>query len=211
MTNTGLLTNPERIWSSRVSQIFHTAPRDGAKPHSVWFPRRALENDLSDLLFQEAVHICVDGPSGTGKTSLVQTQLSKEAVKVLPLQLPRSTDWGEFCKLIVQTITDVESKLSVEVSATLKNFLPEAAFKLTYGRKSKPTADISATKLGSMLNEVGICRALEASKAILFIDDFEKASADLVIRIADLCKIATQTHKCKNYYSGHQRYLFPPS
>jgi hypothetical protein len=129
-----MIVNLDRAWSARVNAVFHTSPRDGGKPHAVWLPRVKLESDFSDLLFQDGVHICVDGPSGTGKTSLVLTQLTKERQKVLPIQLSRSVDWGDFCRLVVHPELDQSSRLSVELTAAFRNCLPEGAIKVVFGR-----------------------------------------------------------------------------
>lgn len=192
-----------QAWNARVNLVFHTGPRDGASPHAVWLSRYKVEKQFNDLLYQDGVHICVDGPSGTGKTSLVKTQLSRAKLRFLEVQLARSTDWSDFCRRIFEDIARVDSTLSVEVLAGFKGLIPEGAVKLSYSSKRKARDSVADWKdIGSVLNEADICRAVQSSKAILFIDDFEKADQNLTIRISDLCKIATQSFKCKVVVAG---------
>src|SRR2546423_845817 len=78
---------PASAWSERVNRVFDTEPRNGGDPNAVWLPRTEIENQFSNLLAQDGVHICVDGPSGTGKSSLVLTQLRKTSRRVITIQL----------------------------------------------------------------------------------------------------------------------------
>lgn len=83
-----------------MNRVFDTQPRDGANPNSVWLPRKKDEAHFDDLLYQDGVHICVDGPSGTGKTSLVKTRLSKEKKRVIAIQLTGHERWLDICREI---------------------------------------------------------------------------------------------------------------
>jgi hypothetical protein len=184
--------NPDRGWSARVNRVFDTRPRDGASPGSVWLPRREVENQFSDLLFQDGVHICVDGPSGTGKTSLVLTQLSKEQRRVIKVQLTNSMKWTDLCREVIGDISKADSKFSLEALIGLS---PE--LKVGFGRKSKGDNLARWKAVGSQINEADLCRAIQSTNSVLFIDDFEKADESIVTKVADVCKLMTQSFSGK--------------
>lgn len=199
-----ILTDPDRVWNERVNRVFDTQPRDGASGQSVWLPRQKMENHFTDLLYQDGVHICIDGPSGTGKTSLVKTQLSKEKKKVIPIQLTQHMKWSDLCREIIGDISKSDSNFSADVLLGIRSdLIPQASVKMTYGRKKKGGDNFSRWKsIGSLVNELDLCRALEASGAVLFIDDFEKANDEIVTRISDVCKLMTQSFKGKIVIAG---------
>ena len=198
-----MFLNPDRGWSARVDRAFDTRPRDGASPGSVWLPRRDVEDQFSDLLFQDGVHICVDGPSGTGKTSLVLTQLSKEKKKVIKVQLTNSMKWTDLCREIIGDLSRGDSSFSLEALIGLN---PE--LKVGYGRKSKVDSLTRWKAVGSQINEMDLCRAVQSTKSILFIDDFEKADESIVTKIADVCKLMTQSFNGKIIIVGTDNIYF---
>jgi hypothetical protein len=194
------MVSPDRSWSARVTRVFDTRPRDGANPDSVWLPREKVENQFNDLLYQDGVHICVDGPSGTGKTSLVKTQLSKEKKKVIENQLTDSMRWTDLCREIMGDISKADSNFGIDALLSLTE-LP--SIKLSYSRKKKSGDNLAKWKaIGSQLNEFDLCRALQATDSVLFIDDFEKAHESILVRIADICKLMTQKFKGKIVIAG---------
>jgi AAA domain len=193
-----MLTNINRVLNERVNQVFDTRPRDGAKA-PMWLPRPKMEDHFNDLLYQSGAHICVDGPSGTGKSSLVKTQLSKENKKVIAVQITSKMDWTDLCREIIGDITKTDSNFSIEMLLGIRaDLIPNASVKLGYRRKSRGTNELKQWKaVGSLINESDLCRALQASGSVLYIDDFEKADRDLVTRVADTCKLMTQSFSGK--------------
>lgn len=189
------LFDVERKWTERVNRVFSTMPRDGALPHSFWL-HRDMEESLEDLLHQEGAHVCVDGPTGTGKTSLVKTSLSKSKKKYFEIQWTNNTSWMSFCRKIIGDLVREDEKFSIDVIAGFKGIIPEASIKFSFG-KSKKTEAAAWREIGDIIDETDIARVIELSGRVLFIDDFEKASKDLIVRIADLCKILTQKHRGK--------------
>ena len=82
----------ERInWLSRIDNAFGTRSRDGSIKGAVWLKREKQENTLFDTLATPTPHVCVDGPTGTGKTSLVLTQLHRTKSEYVYIQLTSLT------------------------------------------------------------------------------------------------------------------------
>lgn len=193
-----MLFDPERKWTEQVNRIFSLKPRNGATAHSFWLDREPIERQFDDFLHQEGVHICVDGPSGTGKTSLVTTGLSKSKRKFFEFQWKKHTTWSSFCRKIIGDLTREESNFSVDVLAGFKGLRPEASLKLSFGKKKSGKQDTALWReIGDLIDEDDVARVIELSGRVLFIDDFEKAEQKLVVRIADLCKSLTQSYKGK--------------
>lgn len=193
-----MLFNPEKRWTEQVNRVFSLKPRNGASGHSFWLDREPIERLFDDLLRQEGVHICVDGPTGTGKTSLVTTVLSKSKARFFEFQWKRHTTWASFCRKIIGDLTREESNFSVDVLAGFKGITPEGSVKFSFGKKKGGKQDTAVWReVGDLIDEDDVARVIELSGRILFIDDFEKAKNELVVRIADLCKALTQSYRGK--------------
>ena len=57
-------------WVRSVGMVFKINPRSASDSHTVWISRAKEEKRLNDLLLAPGKNICLDGPSGVGKTSL---------------------------------------------------------------------------------------------------------------------------------------------
>lgn len=188
----------EKEWLKKVSQVFDTRPRDASGRKVVWLPRDEQERKILELL-TSTKHICVDGPTGTGKTSLAITTLGLSKVKYVPIQIVSNMSWREFCKnLVRRTPANVDRKLSSEFKVGLETGLPTATMQVTLGSTSHH--DQQLIELAKGWTEHDICHLMQKENKTLLIDDFEKASDEIVTRVADMAKLLTQTYsskKCK--------------
>jgi hypothetical protein len=181
-------------WAKRVGEIFNTMPRDGN--NAVWLPRKEMEDKFSDLIENRGVHICLDGPTGTGKSSLAFTVLNKLKIKYKLIQIAKSTDWLEFCKMLVLPNSNEESSVSAKIEVGLDKLLPQGKFEFSYGAKGRPADDLALTEaIISKWSEHDVCKMMAKENLLLFIDDFERANDNLVSNISDMCKLLTQSYK----------------
>lgn len=181
-------------WSRKVSEVFNTMPRDGNR--TVWLPRTSMENRLIEVLENRGVHICLDGPTGTGKTSLALTILNRLKVSYKLIQVTKSMGWAEFCKRLISTSSNKESSLSAEVEFGVDNLIPKGRLKLSYGAKGRPSDELELLEAtASKWTEHDVCKMIADKGALLLIDDFERASEELVRNISDMCKLLTQSYQ----------------
>lgn len=185
----------KRFWASRVGTVFNTMPRDGSAEKTVWLTRKEAESEFSGVLHLQGKHICLDGPTGTGKTSLALTGLHKENMRYTLVQVTEKMTWSGFCKELVDPQRDAESSISAELDGGLEKGLPTAKFRVTLGSKWKASDRMKhVEEVASSWTEQDVCRSLSAEKTALFIDDFERANDDIVVRVSDMCKLLTQKY-----------------
>jgi hypothetical protein len=169
-------------------------PRVGGDRGTLWINRDSIEVRFENALKSEGIHLCLDGPSGSGKTSLALTVLARNKWKFTTVQVSKNLNWAGLCKQIVEEPHTSQSTVSAEFNVGLSNALPQGNIKLTVGKIHKDLEDFDLwEKKVSSLTEHDLCRALAQSNSSLLIDDFERADKDLIVRIADLCKILTQS------------------
>lgn len=189
-------------WSNRVGQVFNTQPRDGSRSNSLWITtetRRRIEESLSVLLQNPGVHICVDGPTGTGKSSLAITILNRFRVTYNLIQVTSSMTWQDFCRELIDSGSNKEQSCSTKFVIGLKNGLPTFMLEREAGLQERQADNIDlANKMAERINEHDICRSLACHNILLFIDDFERAKPELAVRIADMCKLLTQSFQNSN-------------
>jgi len=184
----------ESKWVKKVGAAFRSKPRIGGKKGIVWLDRTDIENDFQKLILTPGINICLDGPSGTGKTSLALTSLDKLGIEYEQVQVTQNMDWKGFCRRLIEIAPNREASISAEILGSLEGVLPSGSIKLSLGSKGKPSEqyELWDTVL-SNCDEADICAALSKKDAIVVIDDFEKAQDELVTRIADMCKLLTQS------------------
>ena len=187
-------------WSSIVGQVFNTQPRDGSRRNSVWKKRRGTEETLKLLLQNPGVHICVDGPTGSGKSSLAITMLNRLRINYNLIQITSSMSWQDICRELIDSSSSKENSCSTKFVIGLKNGLPTFMLEREAGTLERQADNIDlANRLSERANEHDICRSLANNNILLFIDDFERAKPELAARIADMCKLLTQSFQ--NIYS----------
>ncbi|HTI71655.1 MAG TPA: hypothetical protein VMF06_16895, partial [Candidatus Limnocylindria bacterium] len=104
----------------RVSDVFDTNPRNGNRATTVWLKRAAIEKHLENDLFTRGRHICIDGCSGSGKSSLVITTLLRNKIPYTTVQITRSMDWHGFCRQLVSKNPGKQKEFSATAGAEWK-------------------------------------------------------------------------------------------
>jgi len=187
-------------WSNQVGQVFNTKPRDGSSNNIFWVNRGKIEDLLGLVLHNPGVHICIDGPTGTGKSSLAITTLNRFRINYNLVQITSSMTWQGFCRELIDSGSNKGKSYSTKFAVGLKNGLPTFMLESEAGSQERQADNIDLmNKIAEQTNEHDICRSLANHNILLFIDDFERAKPDLTVRIADMCKLLTQSFQ--NSYS----------
>lgn len=189
-----ILTN--KRWFRSVGSVFSINPRIGGHSDTIWITRQNEEKKLRNYLLTPGKSICLDGPSGVGKTSLALTTLENIDVPYIQTQITRNTDWVSFCRQVIDKLRDPTRSFAIELQAGLKNFVPSMDLKLLFSKKTSykdriEVVDAIATKL----SEHDLAQWVSQANCILMVDDFEKANSHFLGRISDLAKILTQTYQ----------------
>lgn len=192
------MTN-DSSWGRRVGIVFDTGPRDGTTDSVVWLPRTALERTLEQLLGSHT-HVCIDGPTGTGKSSLAITALRRCRIPYTAVQLTQKMTWRAFCRRIVGCDGNAEKSLTAEVSGGFEKGLPHLGFKLSASVKGKPSDRIEyLKKLVDEWDENDVSQVLAENNMTLMVDDLERPDgSEIITRLADMAKLLTQTHVAPN-------------
>lgn len=181
-----------RTWAGKAGRVFDTRPRVASR-NTVWLERKAAYEALADAIEQPGTHVCLDGPTGVGKTSLVHTYIAKEQIQHCSIMATHDMTWVDLCRRLIGTRDSAETTTSGEFEAGISNGLPTAKFKVHLGTKERPLDDITyIDKLATTWTEHDVAKQLATRHLVLVVDDLEVASDALITRIADLCKILTQ-------------------
>lgn len=182
---------PPATWEEKVGRIFNLAPRREVEGR-LWIARTTPMKTLHAAMSKPGAHICLDGPSGAGKTSLAWNYIALYKIPNVQVTVTSNMNWQALCMQLIQVEDNSELSISGDLEAGINNALPTAKFRLSFGQKSKPTDHLEMkAKLAAQLDETEIAKRLVNSQAVLIIDDLENASDDLLLRIADLCKVLT--------------------
>jgi hypothetical protein len=187
-------TSKEKIWLSKVAKVFDTRPRDASNPENlVWLPRDEQEKEILDILYLPGVHLCLDGPTGTGKSSLALTALGNAEIRYVPIQVTTNMTWEEFCRnLVSKPASETESSVSADFEVGIQTGLPIGKFQVSLGHKKHENKSLDEIAKG--WTEHDVCKAMVKEGVTLLIDDFEKASDEIVTRVADMAKLLTQSY-----------------
>jgi hypothetical protein len=181
-------------WARHVGEVFHTSPRNGNDQNTIWLPRPDLEASLATQLDFPGVHVCLDGPTGSGKSSLATTVLSKTGRRFRVVQITKNTTWPDFCLRAVKSPLQGGPAINAEVTLGFEAGLPTALLKFAFGSREPDVTEPEIRKqFGDTVTEDVVCEKLANSEEVLVIDDFEKASPAIVERVAAMCKLMTQT------------------
>ena len=152
--------------------------------------RPALEKTLVSLLGDPAVNICIDGPSGTGKTSLARTTLDGENRSYMSVEVTSTMDWLELCKAVIHPDQNLQTTTKSSLSAEVKNFLPGGGATREESRQSRPSDEAEyVSKLADNWSERDVVNSLQKRGMVLVLDNLEQASSSLVSRLSDLAKL----------------------
>jgi len=187
-------------WSNQVGQVFNTKPRDGSSNNIFWVNRGKIEDLLGLVLHNPGVHICIDGPTGTGKSSLAITTLNRFRINYNLVQITSSMTWQDFCRELIDSGSNKEKSYSTKFAVGIKDGLPTFMLEGETGSKERQADNIDlVNRIAETINEHDICRCLANHNILIFIDDFERAKPELTVRVADMCKLLTQSFQ--NSYS----------
>jgi len=182
----------ERKWLDEVSRVFDTRPRNASSHKVIWLPRDSQEKAISGLL-SSTKHICIDGPTGTGKTSLALTMLGQSKIRYVSMQIVRKMTWQEFCMNLVRPTSPKRTRdYSSEFKIGVESGLPTATMQVTLGSPKHNMYDLRAR--AKHWSEHDVCHVMEEENKSLLIDDFEKANDELISRVADMAKLLAQTY-----------------
>ena len=179
--------------AAKLSDVFNTHPTAGLN-NQLWFQREALERDLAYALGNTRQHVCIDGPSGTGKTSLAQRVLTANKRPFIMLQVWKGMTWPQFCRRFVDIPETTKRSSRVALKGVLDLFRPGLSGEIQHS--ISPSAKNSYDLLRSQSEtwtpiDVGLW--LERNRLSLIVDDFENASGELLTNIAALSKLIGQT------------------
>jgi len=184
-------------WATMVGRVFNVMPRNGNDKGTVWLERR-MQQKFNSFLRLAGVHICVDGPTGSGKSSLAVTELNRAGIKYAMVQITNHTTWEEFCRSLVTIPERFETSGSAQLEAGTIAGIPMGRFRVSLGFRDRQSRGGEREKMSYGWTEQDVCKQMVKDDTILFLDDFEKANEEIVVRVADMCKLLTQTHIGRN-------------
>lgn len=178
----------KRDWISTVDSVFNTNPRLFTSETS--YPRTQELRALSRFynIFGESV--CIDGPSGAGKTSLALSFISNKNIEFVYVQVTKYLDWKGFCRQIIDPNSGAaETSLGADIEFGTQNLMPLAKLKVSLGSKSNALSDEKyITELSTNWTEVDIAKNMAEKNVSLIVDDLERANEEILTRVSDLCK-----------------------
>lgn len=192
-----MIPSADEQWSYDVNKVFSSKPRNGNNTAVWWWRRKSLEEKMEREL-NAGVQICLDGPTGTGKSSLAITLLERRNIDYSLLQVTINMDWPQFCVALFAATDPDDTSVATEFDVGIDRGLP--TLKAKFSRKQDDTANLGKRDLGHKLSwtEHNVCDYLVQLQLTLVIDDFEKASESLVVRIADMIKLMSQSYAESN-------------
>ena len=190
------MVDKELAWTERISAVFRSRPRIGCHSDTFWLNRPDIERGFKKHLITSGTNVCLDGPTGTGKSSLALTMLDRLQIPFTQVQVTNHMDWKTFCRAVIDSSKNRESSVSAELLASITGIVPKGSLKVSVGRKGRPSDELEyLDKKLANCAEADVCSAIALSNGALVVDDFEKAGDDLVVRVADMCKLLTQTYE----------------
>lgn len=97
------MSNANTRWRDRVGRVFNTRPRIGVGKNRIWLSRKKEMESFQENFYNPGTHLCLDGPSGAGKTSLALTFLVKEEVRYTYVPLTKGMMWLDFLSTTLET------------------------------------------------------------------------------------------------------------
>lgn len=181
-------------WMQRVSDVFDTNPRNGNRKATVWLQRSQIERDLESDLFVRGRHICLDGCSGSGKSSLVITTLLRRNIPYTTVQVTRKMDWEGFCRQLISKTPGKSREFKATAGGEWKGLFPTGKLEISFGAKSDEKSDHELwEKLVKSATEHTIAAAIAEQNCVVLLDEFERAQPDLANSVSEVCKILTQS------------------
>lgn len=179
-------------WARKVGRVFSIRPRTQSKG-TVWLERKQASQRFADAYVRPGGHVCLDGPTGVGKTSLVSTYLAQFEVRHVAVMATANMKWQDFCRLLISPSENGESSISGDAEIGIDKGLPSARFKISLGVKGRLSDEVElSNSLANSWTEYDVAQKLAQEDAALIVDDMERASEELMIRLGDVCKLLNQ-------------------
>jgi hypothetical protein len=166
---------------------FTHSPRDGTK--TPWLPRPILQNRISNYVSIEGKPFCVDGPTGTGKSSLVRWAFQEK--RHLLVECGRELTMQHLTARVLRDLGkhfgQWQRKYSLELSLT-----PKILLSGDQQNASQSVCEIKGRVFdSSKMIAQDLADLLRTLDTTLIIDDFEKADESMVASLADATKMLT--------------------
>lgn len=183
-----------QVSSKEINKVFYTTPRDGYMKDNLWIKRKE-EEYLNSILDDLGVSVCIDGPTGTGKSSLAITMLKKKKLNHILIQVTKNMTWKDFCRRLLNgKVNNSNNAINIGVDIGVEKGLP--LFKIHWGLNSTDNSleDLELEdKIINRMTDVNICEFLYSKQVSLLIDDFERASDEILSNIGEMCKLLTES------------------
>ncbi len=181
-------------WMQRVSDVFDTNPRNGNREATVWLTRGQLERDLEADLFVRGRHVCLDGCSGAGKSSLVITTLLRHQIPYTTVQVTRKMDWEVLCRQLISKTPGRSREVRATAGGEWRGLFPTGKLEVSFGKKEDEKSDHELwEKVVKSATEHTIAAAIAEQNCVVLLDEFERAQPDLANSVSEVCKILTQS------------------
>jgi len=187
-----------KSWTKQVGEVFNTLPRDGNKKSTVWLERKDLEQYMTYELESPGVSVCLDGPTGTGKSSLATTILNRMKIPFRLIQLTKRMAWTDFCYRIIKPPKTQANSTETSLEIGMNRGLPTALLKIVAGDKTNLDDYEIKKRLKDTITEDIVCELMAKNDVALLIDDFEKASNPILERVTGMCKLLTESFVSEN-------------
>jgi hypothetical protein len=183
--------------AQKISLAFSTQPTRGEN-EKLWLRRETLERELSYQLGTLDQHLCIDGPSGTGKTSLVQKILSVRDRDFMHVQLTPDMRWKDFTRQFVEIPNRTKTSREASAKGILSLFRLSGELNFRYGDEfSEKDSYELLLKKAEQWGSHDVAKWVHDNEIVLIVDDFELADDDTVSRIAAVCKLLGQSYRGK--------------
>jgi hypothetical protein len=190
-----------KLTSQTIEKVFSPYPRYGYEKNTHWIKRKEEEETLDKILNQSGQSACVDGPTGSGKTSLVLTTLKRKKIDFVYVQLTKNMTWDDFCRKLLNTHVNNCTSFDFYFETGIDKGLP--VFKAHFGFKSSKNKldDLEyEDKLIARMTDHKICEILQENNVALVVDDFERSDKIILNNIAEMCKLILNTYQAPNLH-----------
>ena len=195
-------------WSERIGVVFDIHPRVAETDISRWMERKE-EKKLRSALVRPGLHVCLYGPTGSGKTSLAKTilaRLKNKGQKFIFVRLNHNSSWSSFKSQILENKQSrAASEKSFGVKIGIKNLLPYIELE----------GDVAGGSLGKQVSRASIVDSLDIhhisqflvdNNLMLAIDDSNFANDDLLLKLTTLARELSDSSEHlqpKIFFIGH--------